>query len=76
MAMLTFLFVIVMLIFFGKGLALMFKASWGLMKILFGIFFLPAILIGMVIVGLIQIALLLLVIALIIRMVRSSRASY
>lgn len=55
--MLTALFVILMLVVFGKLLVFAIKASWGIIKILFTIIFLPLILIGLVIAGLTSIAL-------------------
>jgi len=55
--MLTALFVILMLVVFGKLLVFAIKASWGVIKILFTIIFLPLILIGLVIAGLTSIAL-------------------
>lgn len=64
--MLTALFVILMLVVFGKLLVFAIKASWGVIKILFTIIFLPLILIGLVIAGLTSVALpILLVIGLI-----------
>ena len=55
--MLTALFVILMLVVFGKLLVFAIKASWGVIKILFTIIFLPLILIGLVIDGLTSVAL-------------------
>lgn len=55
--MLTALFVILMLVVFGKLLVFAIKASWGIIKILFTIIFLPLILIGLVIAGLTSVAL-------------------
>ena len=55
--MLTALFVILMLVVFGKLLVFAIKASWGVIKILFTIIFLPLILIGLVIAGLTSVAL-------------------
>ena len=53
----TALFVILMLVVFGKLLVFAIKASWGVIKILFTIIFLPLILIGLVIAGLTSVAL-------------------
>lgn len=55
--MLTALFVILMLVVFGKLFVFAIKASWGVIKILFTIIFLPLILIGLVIAGLTSVAL-------------------
>lgn len=55
--MLTALFVILMLVVFGKLLVFAIKASWGVIKILFTLIFLPLILIGLVIAGLTSVAL-------------------
>lgn len=54
--MLEILFAICMLWVFGKLLIFGIKAAWGISKILVTVIFLPAILIGMVIGGLIYIA--------------------
>ena len=54
--MLEILFAICMLWVFGKLFIFGIKVAWGLTKILFFIIFLPVILIGMVIGGLIYIA--------------------
>ena len=55
--MLTLLFVICMIAVFGKLAVLALKGAWGLTKIIFSLVFLPLILIGMVIKGLIILAL-------------------
>ncbi len=55
--MLTLLFIICMLGVFGKIFTLVLKGTWGLTKILFSLVFLPVILIGMAVSGLIVIAL-------------------
>ena len=55
--MLTLLFVIRMIAVFGKLAVLALKGAWGLTKIIFSLVFLPLILIGMVIKGLIILAL-------------------
>lgn len=54
--MLEIIFIICMLCVFGKLFIFGIKAAWGLSKIFFTIIFLPIILIGMVIAGLIYIA--------------------
>lgn len=55
--MLTLLFIILLLIVFGKLLGFAIKASWGILKILFTVIFLPALLILLVVVGLMYVAL-------------------
>lgn len=55
--MLTFLFVVFMFLIFGKLFFFSVRASWGLIKILFTLFFLPVVLIGLVIAGLFTVAL-------------------
>ena len=60
--MITWIFVILMVGIFGKLIGLAFKMTWGITKILFTLVFLPVILIGLVIAGLISIALPLLVV--------------
>lgn len=54
--MLELLFAICMLWVFGKMLVWGIKAAWGITKILFTIIFLPAILVGLVLGGLLYIA--------------------
>lgn len=60
--MITWIFVILMVGIFGKLIGLAFKMTWGITKVLFTLVFLPVILIGLVIAGLISIALPLLVV--------------
>lgn len=60
--MITWIFMILMVGIFGKLIGLAFKMTWGITKILFTLVFLPVILIGLVIAGLISIALPLLVV--------------
>ena len=55
--MLTLLFIICMLVVFGKVVGLALRGTWGLTKILFSLVLLPVVLIGMVLSGLIVIAL-------------------
>lgn len=55
--MITILFGVCMLWVFGKLLVFGIKAAWGIAKMFFTIIFLPVILIGMVMGGLIYIAL-------------------
>ncbi len=54
--MLTLLFVICMIAVFGKLAVLALKGAWGLTKIVFSLIFLPLILIGLVIKGLLILA--------------------
>ena len=55
--MLTLIFMICMFAVFGKVAVLALRGAWGLTKILFSLIFLPFILIGLVLNGLIFIAL-------------------
>ena len=55
--MLTIIFIICMLAVFGKLAVLALRGAWGLTKILFSLIFLPFVLIGLVLKGLIFIAL-------------------
>ena len=55
--MLTLLFIILMLVVFGKLIGLAIKATWGITQIVFGVILLPLILIGLVVGGLIYVAL-------------------
>lgn len=55
--MLTFIFIIMMMIVFGKILGFAIKATWGISKILFSVVLIPLFLVGLVIKGLIWIAL-------------------
>ena len=60
--MLTLLFIFLMLGVFGKLVGLAFRATWGVTKICFSLIFLPMVLIGLALAGLMYIALPLLVI--------------
>ena len=60
--MLTLLFIICMLSFAGEVIGLAFKATWGLTKLVFYIVFFPVILLGMIIAGLIELAIPLLIV--------------
>ncbi len=55
--MFTLIFGILMFLIFGKVLVFALKASWGIVKILFTVVFLPLVLVGMVIAGLMTLAL-------------------
>ena len=50
--MMTFLFIVLMFLVFGKLLVFAIRATWGIAKIFFTLIFLPLILIGLVIKGL------------------------
>ena len=54
--MLTFLFIILMFLVFGKILLFAIRATWGISKIVFSVVLLPIFLIGLVIKGLISLA--------------------
>ena len=54
--MLTFFFVICMFGIFGKLIGLAFKMTWGIAKVLFTLVFLPVILVGLAMGGLLVVA--------------------
>ena len=54
--MLTLLFVICMFGIFGKLIGLAFKMTWGIAKVLFTLVFLPVILVGLALGGLLVVA--------------------
>ena len=56
------LFIFLMFGVFGKLIGLAFRATWGITKIFFRLIFLPVVLIGLVLAGLMYIALPLLVV--------------
>ena len=58
----TLLFIFLMFGVFGKLIGLAFRATWGITKIFFRLIFLPVVLIGLVLAGLMYIALPLLVV--------------
>ena len=58
----TLLFIFLMFGVFGKLIGLAFRATWGITKIVFRLIFLPVVLIGLVLAGLMYIALPLLVV--------------
>lgn len=60
--MMTFLFIVLMFVVFGKLLMFAIRATWSIAKIFFALIFLPLVLIGLVIKGLLVIALPVLVI--------------
>ena len=62
--MLTLLFVICMFGIFGKLIGLAFKMTWGIAKVLFTLVFLPVILVGLAMGGLLVVAFPLLIVVL------------
>ena len=70
--MLTFIFTILMLVVFGKLLICAIKAAWGITKILLYIVFLPLILIGLAVAGLIYVAIPVLIVVGIISLVKTA----
>ena len=69
--MFTALFIILMFAVFGKMIIFAFKASWGILKVLLTIIIFPLFLIGLFFSGLVYIALILLLIAGIVSVVKS-----
>ena len=69
--MLTALFINLMFAVFGKMIIFAFKASWGILKVLLTIIIFPLFLIGLFFSGLVYIALILLLIAGIVSVVKS-----
>ena len=55
--MLTFIFIVLMFVVFGKILKFAIKATWGIAKIFFTVVFLTLILVGLVLKGLLSVAL-------------------
>ena len=70
--MITLVFIILMIMVFGKLLIWSIKAAWGITKILFTVVFLPIILIALALSGAIYIAIVLLIIGGIVTLVRSA----
>lgn len=68
--MLMILFLICMIWIFGKLLVFGLKMSWGILKLLLAIGFLPLLLIGIVLVGMIKLAFPILIIIGIVALVR------
>ena len=64
------LFIILMIAIFGKMIGFAFKMAWGLTKVAFSLIFLPVILIGLVLAGLVYLALPILVIVGIVMLVK------
>ena len=60
--MLSFVFVVLMFVVFGKMLKFAIKATWGIAKIVVSLILLPLVLLGLALSGLIMFALLILII--------------
>lgn len=54
--MLTLLFIVLIVVVFGKLLVFALKASWGIVKVLLTIVFLPLVLVCLVLAGLVYVA--------------------
>lgn len=70
--MITLIFIILMIMVFGKLLIWSIKAAWGITKILFTVVFLPIVLIALALSGDIYIAIVLLIIGGIVTLVKSA----
>ncbi|MCI5502689.1 MAG: hypothetical protein SPI87_07085 [Anaerobutyricum sp.] len=55
--MLTLIFLVMMILVFGKILGFAIRAAWGVSKIVCTVVFLPLLLVGLVLIGLVKIAL-------------------
>lgn len=55
--MLTLIFLVMMILVFGKILGFAIRAAWGVSKIVCTVIFLPLLLVGLVLIGLVKIAL-------------------
>lgn len=71
--MFTLLFAVLMAVIFGKMIGLAFRMTWGITKILFNLIILPVALIGLVLGGLVYIALPLLIVVGIVSMITSAK---
>ena len=69
--MMTIIFVILFFGIFGKLAALAFKAAWGITKVIFTLVFLPILIIGFALSGLIYVAFIGLIIAGIVMLVKA-----
>ena len=70
--MLSLLFIIFFFWFFGKAFGFAFRAGWSIMRFMFSLVFLPLILVGLFVGGLVYIALpILLVVGLIVILARA-----
>lgn len=74
MDMLTLLFIILFFGIFGKLIGFAFRASWGIMKVLFTLIFLPVIIGGIAISGLISLAFPMLIVVGIVALVKNAVA--
>lgn len=72
--MLSLVFSIMMLVVFGKLLGLAIRASWTVLKVIFTLVFLPVILIGMCVAGILYIAIPVLIVIGIISLIASATA--
>ena len=70
--MITLIYIILMIMVFGKLLIWSIKAAWGITKILFTVVFLPIVLIALALSGAIYIAIVLLIIGGIVTLVKSA----
>lgn len=70
--MITLIFIILMIMVFGKLLIWSIKAAWGITKILFTVVFLPIVLIALALSGAIYIAIVLLIIGGIVTLAKSA----
>ena len=55
--MLTLIFLVMMILVFGKILGFAIRAAWGVSKIVCTVVFLPLLLVGLVLIGVVKIAL-------------------
>lgn len=68
------LFTVLMFIVFGRLIGFAFRAAWGITRVAFTFFFLPLILIGLVIAGLIKLVLPILLIVAVISLFKNAFA--
>jgi hypothetical protein len=68
------LFTVLMFLVFGRLIGFAFRAAWGITRVAFTFFFLPLILIGLVIAGLIKLALPILLIVAVISLLKNAFA--
>ncbi len=72
--MISLIFIILMLAVFGKLFGLAIKMTWGIVKVVFSLVFLPIFLIALVVAGLISVAVPILVVIGIIAFISSATA--
>ncbi|HAF26746.1 MAG TPA: hypothetical protein DCG85_05470 [Lachnospiraceae bacterium] len=72
--MISLIFIILMLAVFGKMFGLAIKMTWGIVKVVFSLVFLPIFLIALVVAGLLYVALPILVVIGIIAFISSATA--